>query len=284
DQMRAEGTRFHCSVNIGEDLTGADLLERFDALVLALGSRRGRDLPVAGRHLKGIHQAVDYLTASTKHVLDGVEDGFINAKDRHVVVIGGGDTGSDCVGTAIRQGAASVTSLEIMPELPRKRPDSEPWPAFPRLFKVSSSHEEGGERLYSVSTVELIGDESGKVVALRLADVSMESGRPTPVEGTERRIDADLVLLAMGFTGVEKEGLVAQLGLAVDERGRIERDGDWKTSVPGVFVAGDAGRGQSLIVWAIAEGRSAAASVDAYLRGRTELPSPIAPTTMQYRP
>ena len=132
--------------------------------------------------------------------------------------------------------------------------------------------------------MELIGDESGKVVALRLADVSMESGRPTPVEGTERRIDADLVLLAMGFTGVEKEGLVAQLGLAVDERGRIERDGDWKTSVPGVFVAGDAGRGQSLIVWAIAEGRSAAASVDAYLRGRTELPSPIAPTTMQYRP
>lgn len=284
DQMRAEGTRFHCSVNIGEDLTGEDLLERFDAVVLALGSRRGRDLPVAGRQLSGVHQAVDYLTASTKHVLDGVEDAFISAKDRHVVVIGGGDTGSDCVGTAIRQGASSVTSLEIMPELPRQRPDSEPWPAFPRLFKVSSSHEEGGERLYSVSTVELIGDESGKVVALRLADVSMESGRPTPIEGSERQIDADLVLLAMGFTGVEKEGLVAQLGLAVDERGRIERDGDWKTSVPGVFVAGDAGRGQSLIVWAIAEGRSAAASVDAYLRGRTELSSPIAPTTMQYRP
>ncbi len=284
DQMRAEGTRFHCSVTIGEELSGEDLLERFDAVVLAIGSREGRDLRVDGREASGIHQAVEYLTASTKHVLGVSEEGFISAKGRHVVVIGGGDTGSDCVGTAIRQGAASVTSLEIMPELPHERPESEPWPVFPRLFKISSSHEEGGERDYSVTTTGILADDEGRVRALRIADVAMIDGRPTPIEGSEREIPADLVLLAMGFTGVERPGLVSQLGLEVDGRGRITRDASWATSVPGVFVAGDAGRGQSLIVWAIAEGRSAAASVDAYLRGRTELPSSIEPTTLQYRP
>ncbi|WP_115727347.1 glutamate synthase subunit beta [Actinomyces culturomici] len=284
EQMRAEGTRFHSGVSIGVDLTGEDLLERFDAVVLAIGSRVGRDLRVAGRELDGIHQAVEYLTASTKHVLGVSDEGFISAKGKHVVVIGGGDTGSDCVGTAIRQGAASVTSLEIMPKLPSERTAKDPWPTFPRLFTVSSSHEEGGERVYSASTAELVGDESGRVAKLRLTDVRMENGRLAPVEGTEREIPTELVLLAMGFTGVESDGLVSQLGLEVDGRGRIVRDDSWATSAPGVFVAGDAGRGQSLIVWAIAEGRSAAASVDEYLRGRTELPAPIRPTSLQYRP
>lgn len=284
EQMRAEGTRFHTGVAVGEDLAGDELLERFDAVVLAMGSRVGRDLWVSGRELSGIHQAVEYLTASTKRVLGLREEGFISAEGKRVVVIGGGDTGSDCVGTAIRQGAASVTSLEIMPRLPERRSANDPWPTFPRLYTVSSSHEEGGERVYSTSTAEILGDEDGRVRALRLVDVRMDRGSLTPVEGTEREIPANLVLLAMGFTGVETGGLVSQLGVEVDGRGRIVRDASWATSRPGVFVCGDAGRGQSLIVWAIAEGRSAAAAVDAYLRGRTELPSPIEPTSVQYRP
>ncbi len=287
DQMRAEGTRFHAGVDVGADLTGEDLLERFDAVVLTTGATVGRELPVPGRELDGIHQAVDYLTRSTKHVHGTAAPGdpeWISAEGRDVVIIGGGDTGADCLGTAIRQGAASVTSLEIMPQLPLERTAADPWPTFPRLFKVASAHEEGGERLYSVSTAEFLGDEDGRVAQLRLVDVAMTDGRPTPVEGSERLIPAQLVLLAMGFTGVEREGLVAQLDVAVDARGRIVRDDRWATSRPGVFVAGDAGRGQSLIVWAIAEGRSCAAAVDEYLRGRTELPAPIAPTDLQYRP
>ena len=177
-----------------------------------------------------------------------------------------------------------MTSLEIMPELPHERPASDPWPTFPRLFKVSSSHEEGGERVYSTSTVEIIGDDQGNVGKLVLTDVCMENGRLVNVEGSQREIPAELVLLAMGFTGVEEVGLVDQLGVKVDGRGRIVRDDHWATSVPGVFVAGDAGRGQSLIVWAIAEGRSVAASVDEYLRGRTSLPAPIVPSAVQFRP
>ena len=284
DQMKAEGTRFHSSVDVGVELTGEQLLESFDAVVLAIGSRVGRDLNVPGRQLNGIHQAVEYLTVSTQHVLGNEDVDFISAEGKNVVVIGGGDTGSDCVGTALRQGAKSVTSVEIMPELPHERPASDPWPTFPRLFKVSSSHEEGGERVYSTSTVEIIGDDQGNVGKLVLTDVCMENGRLVNVEGSQREIPTELVLLAMGFTGVEKVGLVDQPGVEVDGRGRIVRDDHWATSVPGVFVAGDAGRGQSLIVWAIAEGRSVAASVDEYLRGRTSLPAPIVPSAVQFRP
>ncbi|MCI1642015.1 MAG: glutamate synthase subunit beta [Actinomyces sp.] len=287
EQMRAEGTRFHVGVDVGSELTGEDLLERFDAVVLTTGSTVPRDLPIPGRDLAGIEQAVDYLTRSTRHVhgVDAADPSqWISAEGKDVVIIGGGDTGADCLGTAIRQGAASVTSLEIMPQPPNERSSADPWPTYPRLFRVASAHEEGGERLYAVSTVEFLGDGDGHVAQLRLVDVEMEGGRPTPVEGTERLIPAQLVLLAMGFTGVERQGLVEQLGLEVDGRGRIVRDERFTTSHPGVFAAGDAGRGQSLIVWAIAEGRSAAAAVDEYLRGRTELPAPIRPADAPYRP
>ncbi len=284
DQMRAEGTRFHTGVDVGGDITGPDLLERFDAVVMTTGATVGRELRVPGRELSGIYQAVDYLTRSTKHVHGNPSADWVSAEGKDVIVIGGGDTGSDCLGTAIRQGANSVTSLEIMPQPPTERRTSDPWPTFPRLLRISSSHEEGGETLYSASTVEFVGDEDDRVAQLRLTEVSMVDGQLTPIEGSERLIPAQLVLLAMGFTGVEREGLVEQLDLEVDGRGRVVRDEHWSTSKSGVFVAGDAGRGQSLIVWAIAEGRSVAAAVDEYLRGRTELPAPIHPNDLQYRP
>lgn len=288
-QMEAEGTRFHTGVDVGVDLEGADLLERFDAVVLANGATVPRDLPVAGRELGGIYQAVDYLTRSTKHVL-GIEsesdaEAWISAGGKDVVIIGGGDTGADCLGTALRQGATSVTSLEIMPQPSEQRSERDPWPTHPMIFRVASAHEEGGERVYSVSTAEFVDeDESGSVTHLRLNDVRFEEGHLRVIEGTERLIPAQMVFLAMGFVGVERQGLIEQLDLEVDGRGRVVRGEDWSTSRPGVFVAGDAGRGQSLIVWAIAEGRSAAAAVDTFLRGRTELPKPIGPTDVQYRP
>ncbi|MDU0968167.1 MAG: glutamate synthase subunit beta [Actinomycetaceae bacterium] len=284
DQMRAEGTRFYPNTAVGEDFTAEDMLERFDAVVLAMGSTVPRDLPIPGREAGGIYQAVDYLTRSTKHVFGDQSIDWVSAEGKDVVVIGGGDTGADCIGTALRQGAKSVTSLEIMPKPPKVRGPADPWPTFPKLFKIASAHEEGGERLYSVGTTEFVVDEDGNVSGLRLVEMDMSSGRPTPVPGTEREIPVQLVLLAMGFIGVEKPGLVEQLGVEIDERGRIVRDEQWATSVDGVFVAGDAGRGQSLIVWAIAEGRSAAAAVDRYLRGTSELPAPIQPTALAYRP
>ena len=285
EQMEAEGTRFYTSVNVGKDIDGDGLLERFDAVVLAGGATMARDLPVVGRDLAGIYQAVDYLTRSTKHVLGVTSEGWISAEGKDVVIIGGGDTGADCLGTAIRQGASSVTSLEIMPQPAPERTSRDPWPTYPMLFRVASAHEEGGERVYSVSTAEFVDqDGDGSVTHLRLNDVEFVEGKLTTIPGTERVIPAQLVFLAMGFTGVQREGLVEQLDLAVDARGRVERTDGWQTSRPEVFVAGDAGRGQSLIVWAIAEGRSAAAAVDEYLRGRTELPAPIAPTDLQYRP
>jgi glutamate synthase (NADPH/NADH) small chain len=202
----------------------------------------------------------------------------ISARGRHVVIIGGGDTGADCLGTAHRQGAASVTQLEIMPRPPAARPEAQPWPTYPMIFRVSSAHEEGGERVYAVSTQEFLGDTDGAVRALRLTEVEFSGGRFEPVPGTERELRCDLVLLAMGFTGEERAGLVDDLGVAMDARGNVARDSSYATSVPGVFVAGDMGRGQSLIVWAIAEGRSAAAAVDAYLMGETALPALIPPT------
>jgi glutamate synthase (NADPH/NADH) small chain len=275
DQMRREGTVFRAGIEAGGELTGDRLRERYDAIVLAIGSTVGRDLPVPGRELDGIHQAMEYLPQSNRASLGVEVPDQITATGRHVVIIGGGDTGADCLGTAIRQGAASVTQLEILAQPPEVRPAGQPWPTYPMTFRVSSAHEEAGERVYAVSTQEFLGDGSGRVRALRLVEVDASF---QPVPGTEREIPAGLVLLAMGFTGPERPGLLEQLGVDLDERGNVARDASYASSVDGVFVAGDAGRGQSLIVWAIAEGRSAAAGVDAYLTGRGFLPAPIAPT------
>ncbi|MBK8462966.1 MAG: glutamate synthase subunit beta [Nigerium sp.] len=277
-QMRQEGTVFKPRTTIGVDITGEQLRERFDAVVLAIGSTVPRDLPVAGRELAGIHQAMEFLPQANKVALGKPVADQITATGKHVVVIGGGDTGSDCIGTSLRQGAASVTQLEIMPTPPEARPEGQPWPTYPMTFKISTSHEEGDvDRVFSVSTSEFTGDD-GRVTALRLSEVRFAAGRLETVEGTERVIPADLVLLAMGFVGPESNGVVAELGVELDPRGNIARGTDFQTSVPGVFVAGDAGRGQSLIVWAIAEGRSAAHGVDTYLQGSSPLPRPIAPT------
>ncbi len=284
DQMRREGTVFRAGVEVGAEGSGlsADKLrKRYDAVVLAMGATEARDLGVTGRELGGIHQAMEFLPQSNRAALgeaqlDGQEQ--ILATDKHVVIIGGGDTGADCLGTSTRHGAASITQLEIMPEPPEARPAGQPWPTYPMTFRVSSAHEEGGERVYAVSTKEFLGDEDGNVRALRLVDVVFEGGKLIEIEGSEREIPAELVLFAMGFVGPEKPGLVEQLGVDLDERGNVARDKAYMTSVTGVFSAGDVGRGQSLIVWAIAEGRAAAAAVDQYLTGSTTLPSPIPPT------
>ncbi len=278
DQMRAEGTRFETNVNVGVDVTVDQLRESYDAVVLAGGATAWRDLPVPGRELSGVHQAMEYLPWANRVARGDLDAPPITAEGKHVVVIGGGDTGADCVGTAHRQGALSVTQLEIMPRPPEKRAEAHPWPTYPMLYRVTSAHEEGGERLYSVSTVEFLGDDQGAVRALKLVEVEASGGRFEPVPGTEREIPAQLVTLAMGFVGPEKDGLLTELGVDLDARGNVARDDRFATSVDGVFVAGDMGRGQSLIVWAIAEGRSAAAGVDAYLTGRAVLPRPIEPT------
>jgi glutamate synthase (NADPH) small chain len=278
DQMRAEGTEFRPGVNVGVDVTVERLRADFDAVVLANGATAWRDLPITGRELDGVHQAMEYLPPANRVASGQLDHSPIDAAGKHVVIIGGGDTGADCLGTAHRQGAASVTQLEIMPMPPETRSERHPWPTYPMIYRVSSAHEEGGERLYSVSTQEFVGDEHGRLRALRLVEVRNEGGKFVPVEGTERELPCELVLLAMGFVGPERKGLLEQLGVELDERGNIVRDASYATSVDGVFVAGDAGRGQSLIVWAIAEGRSAAAGVDAYLTDRDVLPAPIAPT------
>jgi glutamate synthase (NADPH) small chain len=278
DQMRREGTVFRAGIEVGSEgsgLTGAKLRERYDAVVLAIGSTLPRDLPVPGRELDGILQAMEYLPPSNRASLGHEAPGQVTALDKDVVIIGGGDTGADCLGTAIRQGARSVTQLEILTQPPDRRPSHQPWPTYPMTFRISSAHEEAGDRVYAVSTQEFHSDEHGRVRGLRLVEVDASF---QPVSGTEREIPAQLVLLAMGFTGPQRDGLVHQLGVDLDERGNVARDASYATSVGGVFVAGDAGRGQSLIVWAIAEGRSAAAAVDRYLTGETTLPSPIPPT------
>jgi len=227
------------------------------------------------------HRAAAELTnhlVPANRVVAGLQETTpIDAAGKHVVIIGGGDTGADCLGTAHRQGALSVTQLEILPQPTDIRPDSQPWPTYPMVYRVSSAHEEGGDRVYSVSTSEFVGD-GGSVTALRLAQVELVDGRFTPVEGSERELAADLVLLAMGFTGPEPDGLLAQLGVDLDARGNVARDKRWATNVDDVFVCGDMGRGQSLIVWAIAEGRSCAAAVDQWLEGATALPAPLRPT------
>jgi glutamate synthase (NADPH/NADH) small chain len=279
EQMRAEGTKFRTGVEIGRDIAAGDLRRRYDAVVIAAGATTARDLPVPGRELNGVHQAMEYLPLSNKVQEGDYVTSPISAHGKHVVVIGGGDTGADCVGTAHRQGAATVTQLEIMPRPADERPAHQPWPTFPMTYKVTSAHEEGGERVYAVNTLRFEGDADGNVQSLHLVEVAFRDGRFHPVPGTERAIPAQLVTLAMGFTGTDQHnGLIGQLGLALDERGNIARDQHFATNVPGVFVAGDAGRGQSLIVWAIAEGRSAARAVDRYLTGASDLPAPIRPT------
>ena len=284
EQMVAEGTRFRCNTEVGKDITWAQLRERYDAVVVAIGATVPRDLPVQGRELDGFVQAMDFLPPANRVALGEKVQDQVTAEGKHVVVIGGGDTGADCLGTSIRQGAKSITQLEIMPRpadsnaRAADRPVGQPWPTYPMIFRVSSAHEEGGERVYGVSTKEFLGDADGNVRALKLVDVVFENGKLTEVEGTEREILADLVLFAMGFTGPQQAGIVEQLGVELDGRGNIVRDAAFKTSAEGVYVAGDAGRGQSLIVWAIAEGRAAAAAVDACLTGSTALPAPIKPT------
>ncbi|WP_017575504.1 glutamate synthase subunit beta [Nocardiopsis kunsanensis] len=277
-QMSAEGTTFRTGVDVGTDITAEELEAQYDATVLTGGATAWRDLPAQGRELNGIHQAMEYLPLANKVQEGDLDTPPITAQDKHVIVIGGGDTGADCVGTAHRQGAASVTQLEIMPKPPTERPDHQPWPTMPNLYKVTSAHEEGGRRLYSVNTVAFLGDDQDNVCALQLVEVQRTDKGFEPVEGTEREIPADLVTLAMGFVGPQKEGLLEQLGVELDGRGNVVRDNDYRTTVDGVFCAGDMGRGQSLIVWAIAEGRSAAAAVDRHLTDRTHLPVAIPPT------
>ncbi len=277
-QMSAEGTIFRTGVRVGDDLAGDRLLAAYDAVVLAVGATAARDLAVPGRQLDGVLQAMDYLPPANRAAIGLPAEGLVSAQGRHVVVIGGGDTGADCVGTAHRQGALSVTQLEILPRPPEARAETTPWPTWPLMLRTSAAHEEGGERVYAVSTQELVDDGGGRVRALRLIDVELVDGRFTPVAGTERELPAGLVLLALGFAGPERAPLLAQLDVAIDERGNVARDSRYATSTPGVFVAGDAGRGQSLVVWAIAEGRACAAAVDAFLVGSTALPAPIEPT------
>ncbi|MDJ0335158.1 glutamate synthase subunit beta [Salinibacterium sp. G-O1] len=277
-QMQAEGTRFRAGVEIGVDISWSDLKARYDAVIVATGATVPRDLPVPGRDLMGVHFAMEYLVQANRVGAGDSVAEQITADGKHVVVLGGGDTGADCIGTAHRQQALSVTNLAIGLQPPSERPEHQPWPMSPTLFEVSSAHEEGGERVYLASTVEFLSNEAGEVRAIRVAETEYIDGRRVPKSGTEREIPADLVLLALGFTGPESDSIDAQLPVPFDAKGNIERDGMYETSEAGVFVAGDAGRGQSLIVWAIAEGRAAASAVDRYLEGDTLLPFPVKPT------
>jgi glutamate synthase (NADPH/NADH) small chain len=278
DQMTKEGTRFRPGVNVGVELTGSQLRTKYDAIVLAVGATQWRDLNVPGRDLKGIYQAMEFLPWGNRQALSEVETPEINVAGKNVVILGGGDTGADCLGTSIRQGAANVTQLEIMPRPTEERPAGQPWPTYPMIYRVSSAHEELDNRMFAVSTEEFLGDGNGNLRAIKLVETKFENGKFEPVPGTEQELPADFVFLAMGFTGPEKTALIDQLEVELDDRGNIKRGLDYQSSQDGIFVAGDAGRGQSLIVWAIAEGRSAAAEVDKYLTGDTQLPAPILPT------
>lgn len=286
-QMETEGTRFRTNIEIGLDITADALRADFDAVVLAGGATARRDLPIPGRELDGIYQAMEYLPWANRVQQGDIETPPISAEGKHVVIIGGGDTGADCLGTAHRQGAASVYQFEIMPRPPDSRAESTPWPTYPLQFRVSSAHEEGGEREFSINTEAFLDDGTGHVAALKTHRVEtvFVDGRPTfqKVPGSEEEFRADLVLLALGFTGPERSPMLEQFGVELDGRGNVGRDLEWHTNVDGVFVAGDMGRGQSLIVWAIAEGRAAASSVDQYLMGETLLPAPIPPTAAPLR-
>lgn len=280
DQMRAEGTRFKTSVEIGRDISLEDLQSSFDAVIVCTGATVPRDMTIAGRELRGVEFAMDYLVPSNRVQTgepqppeSGSSSAHIDARGKHIIIIGGGDTGADCLGTALRQGAASVTTLAIGAQPPAERSESDPWPTVPRIFEVQSSHEEGGTRSYLASTTGFVGDDEGRVVGIDVAETQFVDGRRVPTPGTGHRLDADLVLLALGFSGPEAEAL----GLDVSDNGAFTRDASYAGPTPGIFIAGDAGRGQSLIVWAIAEGRSAAAEVDRFLTGSTRLPAPVGP-------
>ncbi len=285
EQMRAEGTKFRVSTTVGEDVTAAELCERYDAVVLAMGATAWRELPVPGRELEGIHQAMEYLPLANRVQQGDLAVSPLSAAGRDVVIVGGGDTGADCLGTAVRDGARSVTQLDIYPQPDAERDeDAEPWPTYPKIYRMSAAHEEARElgtataadldaRLFAASTLRFSGDVAGRVQAAHLVEV--DAAR-RPRLGTERALPADLVLLALGFSGPDRaNGFVDQLGVELDERGTVTRDAAFATSVPGVFAAGDAARGPSLIVWAIAEGRAAAAAVDQHLTGTRRLPAPI---------
>jgi len=280
-QLEAEGVEFVVNAHVGVNVDVEMLRREHDALLLAGGACQPRDLPVPGRELRGIHFAMEYLPLQNRRCEgDRIPDErVLSARDKRVVIIGGGDTGADCLGTAHRQGARSVHQLEILPRPPDERAPDNPWPQYPNVYRVSSAHEEGGERLYAVSTTRFLGDEHGHVRALEAVRVeaSREDGRLVfhEIPGSTFTLPCELVLLAMGFLGPEREGLLEQLGVRLTERGTVWRDANWMTSVPGVFTAGDMQRGQSLIVWAIAEGRSAARGIDAYLMGRSDLPAPL---------
>ena len=281
EQMEKEGTRFRAGVDVGGELTGSSLRKKYDAIVLAIGATQWRDLSIKGRELKGVYQAMEFLPWGNKQALGEIETPEINVAGKDVVILGGGDTGADCLGTSIRQGAASITQLEIMPRPTEERPASQPWPTYPMIYRVSSAHEETDNRLFSVSTEEFLGDADGNLRALKIVETIFDNGKFESVPGTEKEIPADFVFLALGFTGPERSNLLTQLEVEIDDRGNIKRDLNFAANEDGVFVTGDAGRGQSLIVWAIAEGRSTASAVDRYLTGDSQLPSPIEPTTRQ---
>lgn len=281
EQMLAEGVEFRVNANVGVDIDMADVRKEYDAVLLAGGATEPRDLDIPGRDLDGVHFAMDFLTPQNQ-ICEGdivSQDKLISAAGKHVIIIGGGDTGADCLGTSHRQHAASVHQLEIMPRPPETRASNNPWPLWPQIFRTASAHEEGGERLYSVSSKRFVDDGNGRVKALELAEVEMtvEDGRArlNEVRGSLRVLPCDLALLAMGFTGPERAGPIDALGLKLTDRGNVWRDKNWMTSERGVFTAGDMQRGQSLIVWAIAEGRSAAQSIDTFLMGDSDLPAPL---------
>ena len=286
-QMEAEGTEFRAGVDVGSDVTAAQLRDEHDVVVLACGATAWRDLPIPGRDLRGVYQAMEYLPPANRVQQGDLEESPISAAGKRVVIIGGGDTGADCLGTAHRQGAASVRQFEIMPRPPDARPDANPWPTWPMIYRVSSAHEEGGERDFAINTTEFVGDGEGNLAALATVRVeqSWRDGRVCfdAVPGTEEEIGADLVLLAMGFVGPERGPLLEGLGVELDARGNVARDDRWATNAAGVYVCGDMGRGQSLIVWAIAEGRACAAAVDADLTGSTDLPAVVTPASMPLR-
>ena len=275
-QLEEEGTRFRTGVEIGKDISWDELQRRYDAVLIATGATVPRDLKVAGRELLGVHYAMDYLVQANRIVAGDSVPEQLTAEGKHVVILGGGDTGADCLGTATRQGALSVTTLAIGKRPPEERTPEMPWPTVPNLFEVASAHEEFGERKYLASTVEFVGD-NGLLTGVKVAETEFVDGKRVPKAGTERTIPADLVFLALGFTGPEQELLAEQLHPDFDERSNVRRDAKYRVS-DSVFVAGDAGRGQSLIVWAIAEGRAAAAAIDEYLEGETQLPFPVKPT------
>ncbi len=295
-QLTAEGVELRCGVSVGTSaghgltLTSSDvetvdvatLRADFDAVLLATGAAVPRDLPVPGRALHGVHQAMEYLTGANQATEGSLDRPPVDAAGKDVVIIGGGDTGADCLGTAHRQGARSVHQLEILPEPPMVRSEADPWPTWPRILRTYPAHEEGGERLFSVSTTELVGDDNGQVRALRadqVRAVTSTTGYTTfePVPGGALELPCELVLLALGFSGPERQGAIADLDLALTDRGTVATDTRWQTNVEGVFACGDMVKGQSLVVWAIAEGRAAAAAVDRHLMGTTDLPAPVVP-------